>query len=306
MQFESIVIEDVKLLQLVSEDEILFSVAPNYGARLTSLSFLKNDKRHPVLWEVSADDCKKGTWSKNEILFPFPNRIEDGQYEYDGISYQIPINEKSYNNAIHGMISNEKFEIKEKEINGDSASITLVHNYDGSMEYYPFPFTFEVTYSYSEFSKLSTTFNIYNCGRVTLPFGLGWHPYFKFGKAGLEEVELTIPESENLLLSDDRSLPTGEVIQFDHKRLILKDWSLDDCFRIKDSERSLELISEELTLRMEFSKEYEYLQLFTPESFGTIAIEPMTSGVNVFNNHEGIRYLNSEESFEVSFDISAN
>lgn len=306
MKFETIEIEDVMFIRLVNGSKTLFSVAPNHGARLGHLSFKKNESFHSVLWEVSADDCKTRSWSKNEILFPFPNRIEDGKYEYEGKSYQLPINEKKYNNAIHGLIANEQFTIAEKKIEGSKASITLTYDYDGSLNHYPHPFKFDVIYEYSNFNSLRTTFVVSNQGQNTLPFGLGWHPYFKFENSGLDNLKLIIPESENLLLSDDRSLPTGEVNDFTHTKLSLKDWSLDDCFRIKDDKRHCELISDSLTVKMDGSEAYKYLQVFTPKDLGTIAIEPMTSGVNVFNNKEGLRELKPNEDFTVFFNISVD
>src|SRR5438034_969248 len=36
------------------------------------------------------------------ILFPFPNRIRDGRYSWDGKSYQLPLNDPTRLNAIHG------------------------------------------------------------------------------------------------------------------------------------------------------------------------------------------------------------
>ncbi|MFT6867882.1 MAG: aldose 1-epimerase [Cyclobacteriaceae bacterium] len=302
MQFISQIKEGVEFIQLVEDNNVLFSVSPDHGARLTDLYFKVNNALHSVLWEVSPNDCKTGEWSKSEILFPFPNRIEDGKYEFEGISYQLPVNEKRYNNAIHGMVTNVKFEAIDQRIEDNTASLKLRYKYNGGKSYYPFPFVLDMTYEYGS-DGFNVIFDVKNSGAGNLPFGLGWHPYFKLGDRGLSGLRYAIPESDHLLLGN-RSLPTGEVQNFSQANLNLEDWNLDDCFRLKQSEVSYILASDQISLKMTGSDAFRYLQLFTPEGLGTIAIEPMTSGVNVFNNHEGIRFLKSMETFQVSFKIS--
>ena len=36
------------------------------------------------------------------VLFPFPNRIRDGRFIWDGRTYQLPLNDPTKKNAIHG------------------------------------------------------------------------------------------------------------------------------------------------------------------------------------------------------------
>src|SRR5712692_9930408 len=36
------------------------------------------------------------------ILFPFPNRIRDGRFTWDGKEFQLPLNDGPQRNAIHG------------------------------------------------------------------------------------------------------------------------------------------------------------------------------------------------------------
>ncbi len=43
------------------------------------------------------------TIGRGQLLLPWPNRIEDGQYEFAGRMHQMPINEPARNNALHGL-----------------------------------------------------------------------------------------------------------------------------------------------------------------------------------------------------------
>ena len=41
---------------------------------------------------------------RGQVLIPWPNRIEDGAYEFDGSSHQLPLDEVGSRNAIHGLV----------------------------------------------------------------------------------------------------------------------------------------------------------------------------------------------------------
>jgi aldose 1-epimerase len=41
---------------------------------------------------------------RGQVLIPWPNRLEDGSYEFNGRRYQLPLNEPEHRNAIHGLV----------------------------------------------------------------------------------------------------------------------------------------------------------------------------------------------------------
>ena len=41
---------------------------------------------------------------RGQVLIPWPNRLEDGSYEFDGKHHQLPLNEPERRNAIHGLV----------------------------------------------------------------------------------------------------------------------------------------------------------------------------------------------------------
>ena len=56
----------------------------------------------PILDGYGAGElCPSG---RGQLLVPWPNRIEDGRYEFDGRSNQLPLNEPERRNAIHGLV----------------------------------------------------------------------------------------------------------------------------------------------------------------------------------------------------------
>ena len=42
---------------------------------------------------------------------PWPNRLEDGAYEFDGRTHQLPLTEPERRNAIHGLVREEAWTV---------------------------------------------------------------------------------------------------------------------------------------------------------------------------------------------------
>src|SRR5262245_65788220 len=41
---------------------------------------------------------------RGQVLIPWPNRLQDGSYEFNGRRHQLPLNEPERRNAIHGLV----------------------------------------------------------------------------------------------------------------------------------------------------------------------------------------------------------
>lgn len=50
----------------------------------------------------------------SSILFPFANRIKDGDTPYNNLKYKFQCNEIDKNNALHGFVYNKPFDVIEK------------------------------------------------------------------------------------------------------------------------------------------------------------------------------------------------
>ncbi len=55
------------------------------------------------------------TSGRGQVLAPWPNRLEDGRYEFDGRRYQLPLNEPERRNAIHGLVRWAAWAVAERE-----------------------------------------------------------------------------------------------------------------------------------------------------------------------------------------------
>jgi aldose 1-epimerase len=44
------------------------------------------------------------TSGRGQVLIPWPNRLEDGSYDFGGRRHQLPLTEPENHNAIHGLV----------------------------------------------------------------------------------------------------------------------------------------------------------------------------------------------------------
>ena len=69
------------------------------GAALREYAVGGRDVVHPF-----AEDALPPA-GNGAVLVPWPNRLRDGQYTYEGVDYQLPLNEPGRRTALHGLAS---------------------------------------------------------------------------------------------------------------------------------------------------------------------------------------------------------
>ena len=74
----------------------------------------------------------KPTRSGIPVLFPFPNRIRDGRFSWDGKDYQLPTNDPSGKNAIHGFVCHKPWRVIAEGADGIFAWVTA--EFEGSKD----------------------------------------------------------------------------------------------------------------------------------------------------------------------------
>ncbi len=272
----------------------------NNGGAITKLVLKGQDIiRHPL----KDDDPKKGYPSA--ILFPFPNRIKDGKYEFEGKEYKLEINEPQNHNAIHGFVAFQTFQILKQ---GDS-SVELMFQYTGEKEGYPFPFKIKIIYTIKD-NELSFITEVENTGNGNLPCGFAWHPYFGFNGSSVSEMTLKRPKSIKIGL-DERNIPNGE---FEPERgglLSLKNIFLDNLYMLDDKkgETSIELRYKKKKIIIYQDSglgKLNYFILYTPPNRNCIAIEPQSSSTDCFNNKKGLIVIKPKEkkTFHIKVEVT--
>jgi aldose 1-epimerase len=251
------------------------------------------------------------TSGRGQVLLPWPNRIEDGTYEFDGRLHRLPLDEPEQRNAIHGLVRWSAWTIRERE---PSRVVMehMIHPQPG----YPFSLAVSIEYALSD-QGLSVATTAANTGPGPCPYGCGAHPYLTLGTPTVDSVVLTAP-GRAVLHSDDRGIPTsrgaveGTDYDFTQPRTI-GGTRLDHCFTELDRDGSVARVelrapdNAALTLRMD--EAYGYLMLFTgdplPDVYRrSLAVEPMTCPPNAFRTGEALVRLEPGDSYTSTWGIT--
>jgi aldose 1-epimerase len=251
---------------------------------------------------------------RGQLLLPWPNRIEDGQYEFAGRMHQAPINEPARHNALHGLTRWMNWAAVEEAPDRVLMSLVL-HPQDG----YPFTLRFDVEYRLSA-GGLAIQTTASNLGGQAAPYGTGHHPYLTVD-ALIDEARLKIPALMRLELNA-RLIPTGRVLPnrgtaYDFLQLRpIGSLKMDTAFAnlVADSDgvirAHLQAPAGEPRITLWMEPVYKFLMVFTPDAIPdrtrrrrSIAIEPMTCAPNAFRSGDGLITLQPGDSWSSRWGI---
>lgn len=137
------------------------------------------------------------------VLVPWPNRLADGRYRFDGIDYQVALTEPDKANAIHGFLRWRSWRASEHTISRVVMTTTL-HPMMG----YPFSLDVAVAYELGEAGLVVET-SATNIGPTSCPYACGQHPYLSPGAGVIDACTLELDAMTRILTDDQRQLPTG-------------------------------------------------------------------------------------------------
>lgn len=289
-------------------------ILPACGAILHCFAILHNGQLLNVMESYESDaDFAANAESKgfrNIKMSPFACRIKNAQYSFEGTAYSI---EKFLLNgsAIHGLLYNEPFTVRNTWADERSAGATLYYDYNGTDKGYPFSFRCEITYELNAGNTLTLSTAVINKTEKAIPVMDGWHPYFTFGGT-VNELVLQF-NSDCLVEFDDTLVPTKKLIpyaEFNSAKQLGATF-FDNCFTLKNNcEGPACTLTDNLkNLQLEIypDSSYPYLQIYTPPHRNSIAIENISGAPDAFNNGMGLILLQPETAarFATTYKITS-
>jgi len=284
------------------------AVVTEVGATLRSFSVGGRD----VVHGFGVEDKVSGGRGQN--LIPWPNRIRDGRYTFDGTTHQLPLTEPARHNASHGLARYVPWVLVDHKADSVTNRIRI-HPQPG------WPGTLEstITHQLSQ-DGLTVTVEATNAGTTDLPFGYGAHPYLTVGESTVDEVALTVPATSYLEVDDDRLLPLKlspvEGTAYDLREgRVLGSMSLDtamtDLARDSDGRWRVRLVLGDRFAELWGDETMRWTQVFTggPKRDLSVAVEPMTCGPDAFNagpTHHDLKVLAPGETFVGQWGISGS
>jgi aldose 1-epimerase len=235
-------------------------------------------------------------------LMPWPNRLRDGRYAFEGAELRVAITEPETSTALHGLTLSSRWRASRTSAHG----ITLSHQLRGR-EGYPFALDLAVGYELDS-AGVVVTLRATNAGPGRAPFGAGLHPYLRLtGDITLQVLANTrVPIDDRLLPTGPPTPLSGTELDFRHARR-LGDQRLDTCFG--DLERGAAGVAS-LTLAgprrlvVWMDDAFHFVQVFTAD--GAIAVEPMTCAPDAFNTGDGLLVLEPGASFTGRCGLTAS
>jgi len=272
-----------------ADGQAKLSLVPGFGSCVTGLAL---GGRELLDAYQTAEEMNINRWANNVFLFPFPNRLKHGQYRWEGRIYQFPINDAPTNNALHGFGMDKPMEVVQTSVGPDKAILVTAYRYEGDNEAYPFPFELEITFALAP-DALTVEMKATNTGDSSLPFGMGWHPYFQLTQK-VDDLYLELPPCE-MIGVDAEMIPTGkryEYTTFTRARRIGPE-VLDNCFALRQQQGQVALTLKGEGQTLQYWQEvgerkFPFLQLFTPPHRTALAVEPMSCNIDAFNNGDGL------------------
>src|SRR5690625_422234 len=165
------------------------------GAAVRRLEF---DGR-PLIVPFAAEELRPVY--RGALLAPWPNRVVDGRYAFDGAEYELPINEPARNHALHGLVHWLDFDVTRR-----TASQAQPRGVITAQSGYPFTVALEVTFELTDHG-LVTTVRASNQSPAPAPYGVAAHPYLVAGTPPIDAAFLHLPAGEVLAAEGPRLLP---------------------------------------------------------------------------------------------------
>jgi aldose 1-epimerase len=254
------------------------------GAGLRALTFLGR----PVIRTYLPDELPPA--GSGQLLLPWPNRVDHGQYTFGGGSFQLDLSEPSRGNAIHGLTRFLAWQLVSYETDEVSLGLQL-RGHTG----YPFCLDLQASYRLTAGAGLEVTVTARNPGSRPAPYGTGSHPYLQAGTELVDHWHLQLPATR-WQPADDRGIPVGDPqdvadspYDFRERRPI-GTVSLDHAFTglttDADGRAWARLTGPATEVSLWAGPGYRWLQAFTGDPLGpdqrrrALAIEPMTCPPN--------------------------
>jgi aldose 1-epimerase len=253
---------------------------------------------------------------RGQPLLPWPNRIADGRYVFEGRHLQLPIDEVERNNAIHGLTRWLSWHIEEQTPMRVRLGLTL-HPQPG----YPFTLRLELEYLLDD-AGLTVRTTAHNLGDRPLPFGAGQHPYFSVGTPTVDSMLLQLVAHRRLELEAEQRLPTGRLLpvrgtEFDfHERRAVGALVLDECFTDLPRDGnglarvSVTTAEGERELVLWLDEHFKYVQAFSGDTLAPdrrrqgLALEPMTCPPNAFRTGVDLIVLQPDQQVCLEWGLS--
>lgn len=235
---------------------------------------------------------------RGQLLLPWPNRIRDGRYSFQGRDLQLPLTEVARGNASHGLARWTAWSVVDRT----EASVTLGYRLMAQPGY---PWTLDLLAEYAVTDAgLAVTVQATNRSDRAAPYAHGAHPYLVAGDAPVDDWELELPAATRLEV-DERKIPTGrrgvDGTGYDFRTArplpgVELDTAYTDLDRNASGHVRVTLRAGSTGVALWMDSAHRWVQVYTGDDLPTrartaVAVEPMSSPPNALATGEDLVVL---------------
>ena len=259
-------------------------ISARHGANITRLQFDNNDVFVPLESECQ---LKKDPFIiGSPILFP-ANRTNKGEFEFQGIKYNLPINDPLKVANLHGFLYSVSFDVVEV------CSNKIVLCYQNTGDIYPFDFEIKVEYLLDD-EGLYQRYILANTGGSDMPFTFALHTTFV-------EPEYFMVPIEACQQKDGNHIPTGKYVDLNDQEKLYTTGSRSKGIVISGYYRSNGNTARIGKYKYTVSEGFDHWVLYNGSgNSGFICIEPQCGAVNGLNIENGFKILSANKQIEFS------
>jgi galactose mutarotase-like enzyme len=245
------------------------TVAPQRGALVTS--FRIGERELLYLDATTLNDATKNVRGGIPVLFPTPGKLADDAWSWGGRHGSL---------KQHGFARNLPWAVTGSSAT-DSADVTLrLESNAVTRAGYPWSFSAELTFSLAG-TRLTLISRIANEDEETLPFALGYHPYFRVTDKARAHVDLrptrvfdNVTKQTGAYNGIDLSAPEVDLHALDHPT----------------SQSSLDF-GDGSRLKLLGSRDFSLWVVWTLAGKDFVCLEPWTAPGNALNTGDKLREL---------------
>lgn len=280
------------------------AVATEVGGTLRHLEY----EGRPLIAGFTANEVRP--LYRGALLAPWPNRLADGAYTFNGDRQQLPLNEPDRMTALHGLVCWLPWTM----IGHTRSTVELrcrLHPRDG------YPHLLELTVTYALVPDgLHCSLEARNAGSSEAPYGFAPHPYLRPTSGPVDDWLLHVPAERYLEVTPDRLLPidladvAGTAYDFRSPRRI-GSVRIDHPYTMLD-ETEVRLVGPKGSgVSIRWDETCPWVQVHTadrpePEyDRCALAVEPMTCPPDAFNSGIDLLVLAPGEKHRTTWTIGA-
>lgn len=231
------------------------------------------------------------------VLFPFPNRVARGRYDFDGAAFRLRPDPRMGGHHIHGLAGRLPWRLEAFGAGrrGAWARASLdLSDFPAATRAYPFPCRLAVTTRLAD-GALVHEAEATNLGRAPLPMGYGLHPWFPSALDGTDRRRTEIRVGAAARWDLRGCLPTGRIRPVGGGRFDLRRGrplgvaAYDDVFtravRRADgwTEAAVRYPEAGLEIRIEADAAFREWVVYAPRHRRVVCLEPYTCTTNAVN-----------------------